>query len=97
VVGFCLSLARQVPLENAPSDADRGYITLIVVRPDVQRKGFGSRLLVAAEEFLKSQKRSVVMVASYAPGYFIPGVDVSAYAGALSFFTTRHGYAEVYR
>src|SRR4051812_6791764 len=39
VVGFCLSIARQVPLENAPSDADRGYITLLAVRPDVQRQG----------------------------------------------------------
>src|SRR2546428_7483244 len=29
VVGFCLAIARQVPLENAPSDADRGYITLL--------------------------------------------------------------------
>src|SRR5437016_14621400 len=41
IVGFCLSIARQVPLENAPSDADRGCITLIVVRPDVQRQGVG--------------------------------------------------------
>ena len=31
VVGFCLSLARQMPLENAPSDADRGYVTLFGV------------------------------------------------------------------
>jgi mycothiol synthase len=96
VVGFCLAIARQVPLENAPSDADRGYITLLAVRPDVQRQGIGSKLLDAAESFLKSQGRSVVMVSSYAPGYFIPGIDVNAYAGALNFFT-RHGYAEVYR
>ena len=34
IVGFCLSIARQVPLENAPSDADRGYITLFAVAPD---------------------------------------------------------------
>src|SRR5688500_9376142 len=34
VVGFCLSIARQTPLENAPSDADRGYITLLAVSPD---------------------------------------------------------------
>src|SRR5205814_1084258 len=34
IVGFCLALARQVPLENAPSDADRGYLTLFGVAPD---------------------------------------------------------------
>src|SRR5207237_25039 len=43
-----------------------------------------------------SQKRSLVMVSSYAPGYFIPGVDVAAYAGALRFLA-KHGYTEVYR
>jgi ribosomal protein S18 acetylase RimI-like enzyme len=96
VVGFCLSLARQVPLENAPPDGDRGYITLIAVRPAAQRQAIGSRLLTAAEGYLKSQGRQVVLVSSYAPGYFIPGVDVNAYAGALGFFA-KHGYAEVYR
>src|SRR5436309_2136529 len=55
VVGFCLSIARQVPLENAPSDADRGYITLLAVRPDVQRRGVGERLLQQAEDYLRSQ------------------------------------------
>jgi mycothiol synthase len=96
VVGFCLSIARQTPLENAPSDADRGYVTLLAVAPDVQRTGVGGSLLQHAEAYLKSQGRAVVMVASYAPGYFIPGVDVNAYAGALQFLK-KHGYGEVYR
>ena len=39
VAGFCLSLARHVPLENAAGDADRGYITLFGVAPKFQRKG----------------------------------------------------------
>jgi ribosomal protein S18 acetylase RimI-like enzyme len=81
VIGFCLSIARQTPLENAPSDADRGYITLLAVAPDAQRQGVGRMLLDHAEDYLKSQSRAVVMVASYAPGYFIPGVDVNAHAG----------------
>src|SRR5205814_745071 len=97
VIGFCLSIARQTPLENAPPDADRGYITLIAVAPQHQRQGVGSKLLAAAESYLKSQNRSVVMVSSYAPNYFIPGIDVNAYAGALDFFTKKHSYAEVYR
>src|SRR5688500_10733412 len=59
VVGFCLAIARQTPLENAPSDADRGYITLIAVSPDAQRQGVGSALLRHAEGYLKSQGRSV--------------------------------------
>jgi mycothiol synthase len=96
VVGFCLSVARQMPLENAPPDSDRGYITLFAVAPEAQRNGIGTKLLAAAEDYLKSQQRSTCMIASYAPGYFIPGVDVSAYAGALDFLKKR-GYSEVYR
>lgn len=96
VVGFCLSLARRVPLENAPSDADRGYITLFAVSPKARKTGVGGRLLDAAEKYLRSQGRAVCMVSSYAPGYFIPGIDVAAHADALEFLKKR-GYAEVYR
>ena len=96
VIGFCLSIARQTPLENAPSDAERGYITLLGVLLEYQRQGVGSKLLAAAEDYLLSQGRAVVMVSSYAPNYFIPGVDVNAYPAAMNFFA-RHGYAEVYR
>lgn len=96
VVGFGLSIARQVPLENAPPDGDRGYLTLIGVRPAFQRQGIGSRLLAAAETYLQSEGRTIVGVSPYAPGYFIPGVDVAAYTGALSFFL-RHGYQELSR
>lgn len=96
IVGICLAIARQQPLENAPPDADRGYITLLAVAPPNQRQGVGAQLLAFAENYLKSQARTTVMVSSYAPGYFIPGVDVNAYAGALQFLK-KHGYAEVYR
>jgi mycothiol synthase len=96
IAGFCLAIARQVPLENAPPDGERGYVTLIGVRSELQRQGIGSGLLARAEAYLRSQDRASVMVAPYAPGYFTPGVDVAAYAGGLRFFL-RQGYREVYR
>jgi ribosomal protein S18 acetylase RimI-like enzyme len=96
IVGFCLSIARQVPLENAPPDADRGYITLLAVASEFQRQGIGKALLAFAESYLRSQNRKLVMVSSYAPGYFICGVDVNHYASGLAMLT-RQGYAEVYR
>jgi mycothiol synthase len=96
IAGFCLAMARQVPLENAPPDGDRGYVTLIGVLPEFQRQGIGSQLLTRAEAYLRAQGRSTVWVSPYAPGYFIPGLDVAAYAGGLEFFA-RRGYREVYR
>jgi GNAT superfamily N-acetyltransferase len=94
-VGFCLAIARQVPLENAPPEGDRGYVTLLCVAPDRQRQGIGRRLLQAAERWLGSQGRRSVWVSPYAPGYFMPGADL-AYPAALPFFV-KQGYAEVYR
>lgn len=96
VVGFGLSIARRLPLEDAPPDADRGYITLLAVHPQHQRRGIGTALLQAMEEYLRKQERRLVLVSPYAPNYFIPGVDVNAYAGGLRFFL-KHGYQEVYR
>lgn len=96
VTGFCLAIARRVALENAPPDGDRGYLTLLGVAPGFQRQGTGSRLLQAAEQFLREEDRRVVLVSPYAPGYFMPGVDVEAYAGGLHFFR-EHGYGEVGR
>lgn len=96
VIGACVGLVRHAPLENAPSDADRAYITLIGVLPRFQRQGIGSQLLRSSETYFRSQSRSTVMVASYAPGYFIPGVDMNAYPNALPFFA-KNAYGEIYR
>jgi GNAT superfamily N-acetyltransferase len=96
VVGFCLAIARQVPLENAADDSDRGYITLMGVLPQHQREGVGTAMLAGAEDFLRAQGRKLAMISPYAPGYFICGVDVRSYAGGLQFFL-KQGYKEVYR
>jgi ribosomal protein S18 acetylase RimI-like enzyme len=96
IVGFCLALARHVPLENAAPDADRGYITLFAVHPDHQRRGIGGAMLDRAEAYLRAQGRTLLMIAPYAPGYFICGVDVNAYEPGLRFFL-KHGFQEVYR
>ncbi|MCS6950619.1 MAG: GNAT family N-acetyltransferase [bacterium] len=96
VVGFALGIARRLPLEDAPPDGDRGYITLLAVHPHWQRRGIGSQLLQRVESYLRSRDRKVVLVSPYAPNYFTPGVDVSAYPDGLRFFLQR-GYQEVYR
>lgn len=96
VVGYGLSMARRLPLEDAPPDWDRGYIILIAVHPSLQRQGIGSQLLQHMENYLRSRDRREILISPYAPNYFIPGVDVNAYAGALRFFL-KHGYREVYR
>lgn len=96
VVGFGLSIARRLPLEDAAPDWDRGYITLLAVHPGWQRRGIGYQLLQRMEDYLRSRERKLALVSPYAPNYFTPGVDVKAYEGGLRFFL-KHGYQEVYR
>lgn len=96
LVGFCLAIKRRIPLENAPSDEDRGYITLLAVDPDAERRGIGGALLREAEGWLAGQGARFSMVSPYAPGYFAPGVDNEAYPSGKRFFE-KHGYTEVYR
>jgi len=96
IVGFCLAMSRQVPLENADPDWDRGYITLFGVHPSCQRKGIGRELLRLAEDKFRREGKKLVMISPYAPGYFSPGVDVESFADGLTFFKSQ-GYQEVYR
>jgi len=96
VVGFGLSIARRLPLEDAPPDWDRGYITLMAVHPTWQRQGIGTALLGEMEGYLRARSRKLALISPYAPNYFTPGVDVHAYSAGLQFFL-KHGYQEVYR
>lgn len=96
VIGFLLALVRRRPLEDAPPDSDRGWVTLYGVAEQARNQGVGSELLQAAETWLRSQGRSTVWISPYAPNYWTPGVDESACAAGLAFLQ-RRGYAPVYR
>lgn len=95
-IGYCLAVARQAPVEGTISDPERGYLWLFGVVPEARKRGVGTELLRRAEAFVRSHERSAVLVSPYSPGYFAPGVDVSAYATGLEFLKAR-GYGEVYR
>lgn len=95
-VGYALAMHRKVPLENADPDFDRGFVTLLGVRPGSRGEGVGTALLTAAEGYLYACGCKTVWISSYAPGYFTPGVDVELYADGLGFLA-RRGYQEVYR
>lgn len=95
-VGYCLTVARHVPVEGELIDPDRGYLWLMGVLPEFRRQGIGSELLRQAESYLVQEGRKVCMASCYSPGYFWPGIDVDAYSDGLEFLLKR-GYEEVYR
>jgi GNAT superfamily N-acetyltransferase len=96
IVGFILGLRRLFKIEDSPDDSDKGWITLFFVHPDYREQGIGTALLEACESFLRSENRKTVWISSYAPNYFIPGVDVNAHEEAHRFLQ-HHGYVELVR
>lgn len=96
MVGFALGMVRRFKLEDGALDFDRSWITLIGVDENHRRQGIATRLVSMLEEFFKQNECRMTFVSSYAPGYFIPGVDVNAYPEALGFFGAV-GFEEVYR
>lgn len=96
VVGFALGMVRRFQLEDSVPDFDRSWVTLLAVDEPFRRQGIATRLVEDLESYFRSRECKLAFVASYAPNYFIPGVDVSAYPEALEFFGSA-GYSEVIR
>jgi len=84
-VGFCLSLARQVPLYGQGLEPELGWITAFGVHPAHRRRGIGRALFEAALAHLASLGRRWALISPYTPNYFIPGVDPDAYPEAMAF------------
>ncbi len=85
LVGFLLSIVRQVPLFLQGLEPELAWITAFGVRPAWQRQGVGRQLFDAALSRLASQGRQRVLISPYTPNYFTPGVDVDAYPAAMAF------------
>lgn len=86
VIGFLLATRRKFPYLERGLEPDRGWINVMLVDREWQRKGVGTQLLMRAESDLKERGTENVTLAAYSPGYFFPGVDIDNYAAAVSFF-----------
>lgn len=95
-VGFCLCLIRRAPLEKTGMQPEAGWISALGVHPDRRRRGIGGALLEAALGLFRDAGRRTVSIAPYIPNYFVPGVDVAAYADGLAFLAAR-GFEELDR
>lgn len=94
LVGFVLGLMRQTPLFLQGLEPERGWITAFGVHPDHRRQGIGTQLFAAAMADFAAAGRRQLEIAPYTPNYFIPGVDIDAYAPALQFLE-RQGWKSV--
>lgn len=89
LVGFVLSLTRQVPQFLDGLQPDQSWITAFGVHPDFRCQGVGSALFEQVQARLAAQGRKKVTIAPYTPNYFVPGIDKAAYPGSIEFLKAR--------
>jgi mycothiol synthase len=94
IVGFLLGLYRRFPYFDVGMESDRGWVTAFFVHPEMRRQGIASQMMEQAERFLADEGVKEVHISDYTPNYFIPGVDLDAYAEAHEFLAAR-GYQKV--
>ena len=97
IVGFIVgTYARRVPLGNHDPNGDRCWITALGVEPEYQKQGVAAKMLASLFEKFKTLGKRECYIATYAPGYFVPGIDIKEYSDAISFLK-KSGFEETYR
>lgn len=79
VLGFLLAIVRKLPLSGSDLEPENGWITAFFVAPSARGQGIATRMMEAASAFFLSQGRKRVYFSSYAPNYFVPGIDEYTY------------------
>lgn len=95
LVGVFYAVRRLLPMYGTDLEPDNGWIPFFFVHPEARNKGIGTRLLVDAEEFLKSNGRKNIFFSSYAPNYILPGIDQTSYPEGYGFLK-KNGYQKLY-
>lgn len=95
IIGAMLAITRKVPMLGGNLETDNGWITFFMVQQDVQNRGIGKGLLDRAILYLRKQGVSNVYFSSYAPNYFLPGLDEKAYPSGYAFLQ-KEGFSRLY-
>jgi ribosomal protein S18 acetylase RimI-like enzyme len=87
LVGFVLSIRRQIPLFNQGLEPELSWITAFGVHHKHRRQGVASQLFKAATERLRESGCKKTLISPYTPNYFIPGIDINGYPEAMAFLS----------
>ncbi|MDD3362809.1 MAG: GNAT family N-acetyltransferase [Hespellia sp.] len=91
IVGFIYGTRRKFPYLERGLEPERGWINVLFVECEYQHRGIGSKLLENCEKALKKAGSKNIILGSYSPNYFFPGIDAENYSAAVGFFE-KHGY-----
>ena len=93
--GFVLGIyPRRLPMGDADPDGTRAWITALGVDPSGVLPEIAGVLLDTLEGQFRSLGKRDILVSTYPPGYFTPGIDRDAYRPLLGLLVSR-GYVEI--
>ncbi len=95
VLGFLLAIVRKLPLSGSDLEPENGWITAFFVAPSARRQGVATRMMEEANAFLLSEGRKRVYFSSYAPNYFVPGMDEAIYPAGKAWLL-KQGFRVLY-
>ncbi|MCY0879044.1 MAG: GNAT family N-acetyltransferase [Firmicutes bacterium] len=96
IVGGLIAVVRSTPMMGTDLEPESGWITAFFVHPDYRRRGIGHALLEAADKYFLARGRQQIYFASYAPNYFVPGLDRAQYPIAAHLLES-HGFRTLYQ
>ncbi|MFD1030136.1 GNAT family N-acetyltransferase [Metaplanococcus flavidus] len=91
LIGAIYALTRKLPMAGIELERDTAWITFFMVDPENGRQGIVHGLMEQAEQYAKQQGAVQILFSSYAPNYFLPGIDETAYPAAYTFLL-KEGY-----
>jgi len=95
IVGAILAITRKLPMEGTNLESDTGWITFFMVHPSAEREGIGHELMERAAAYIREQGAEKLFFSSYAPNYFLPGIDETRYPSGFAFLQ-KEGFRRVY-
>lgn len=85
VVGYILGTKRIFPYLERGLEPKRGWINVIFVHPNYERRGIGKSLISKVEEKLKELGAENITIGAYSPNYIFPGIDKENYKSGINF------------
>ena len=95
IKGVMLAITRRQPMEAAPIEKDTAWISFFFVHPEVEGRGIAEQLLQHVTEYVKAKGATKLYFSSYAPNYFLPGIDEENYNSGYQFLL-RKGFRKLY-
>lgn len=95
IVGVILAITRKLPMQGTELESDTGWITFFMVHQSQEREGIGQGLMERAVAYIQKQGAEKLFFSSYAPNYFLPGIDEKRYPSGFAFLQ-KEGFRRVY-